>query len=62
MKSKNNLLFKCIQCATSMEKLIFEFIGEVDNRIKPKRPIEMTVDGDHAVMMLLHMGIEGFLV
>ena len=44
MKSKNNLLFKSLQPTQSMKKFIFDFIGEVDNRIKPKRPIELTVD------------------
>ena len=62
MKSKNNLLFKSFQPTQSMKKFIFDFIGEVDNRIKPKRSIEITVDRDHAVMVILLMGNEGFWV
>ena len=44
MKSKNSKLFKCLQFVQCETKFIFKFFGWVNDRIEPKRSIELTVD------------------
>ena len=60
MKSKNSKLFKCLQFVQCETKFIFQFFGGINNRIKPERSIELTVNGNSTIMMPLHMGYESF--
>ena len=60
MKSKNSKLFKCLQLVQCEIKFIFQFFSCLNNRIKPERLIELTVNGNSAIMMSLQMGYESF--